>query len=128
MTNIDFTQPLALRSDPYTQVKGPFIGPDSVGIRYAIMGGALRSWLSTGALFINGESPNDIIPLQVRPVKWHTCTSSTTMLESVPMIARAPVNTLVNAMRQTLARIDREMWDSARKECVTALAVWEAGL
>ena len=123
MTTIDFTKPLALRSDPYTQFKGPLIGPDDGGWYTALHHGRFRFWPRTGRYNPNFESNADLIPLQVCPVKWRTSTGNIDG-EPIPMIERAPVDALVEALRQ----IAREPWILQGPIARDALAAWEAGL
>lgn len=127
MTPLDFTQPLALRSDPFTRFKGPFIGPNDGGWYMALYKGGFRVWALTGRYSDTFESNTDLIPLQVRPVKWH---ASIRNIDRKPilMIERAAADGLVNAMRQILARTDRDLFEAAREGCIIAIATYEAGL
>lgn len=65
MLKLDFTQPLSTRRDPYTQIKGPFIGPDSAGIMRAIIQESCYAWYCDGKCL--GPDPSrDLISLQIK--------------------------------------------------------------
>lgn len=64
MTKLDFTQPLSLRCDPFTQFKEAFSNPDCDGRRYGSITGIYQVWNQDGSQHIGKEDPYDLIPLQ----------------------------------------------------------------
>ena len=120
--------PVALRSDPYTRFDGPFLRAKGMYPIVAVFDDEVRFWREDG--YIDGyDNEIDLVPLQVRPAarKWVRYLLTRAWLgrsEYIPMIERAPVDALVEALRQ----IAREPWILQGPIARDALAAWEAGL
>lgn len=149
--NLDFTQPLALRRDPYTRFEGPFIGPDDGGNFFAIRDGVLISWDAGGCRFSGANGDRDLIPLQERPpvrkwpqgwAMWHEghrywrgiwSTERDARHSAVPatcspilMIERTAADMLAEALRTVKAT--SSSGTSNYRVATDALKAWEDGL
>ena len=69
---LDWTQPLALRRDPFTRFDGPFTAPDNDGISRAVVNGSCYAWRANGKC-LGSCYELDLIPLQTAPAKWLRC-------------------------------------------------------
>lgn len=66
MTQLDFTKPLALESDPFTLFPGPFIGPDRDGEIAAMVDGWIQWWDTTGKAKGSTKDYGQLVSLKVK--------------------------------------------------------------
>lgn len=92
--------PVALRRDPFTRFNGPFLRKKGSYPIVAIVDYELRVWRENGFYTALSESPEDLVPLQVRPAarKWYTVLG-TLSNGLTAMTERAHVDALVAALR-----------------------------